>query len=75
MWTRAISPSFLGQTPDLVSWRRDQMIRAGFDGATASAFSRTAVDLHALIELVERGCPPHLGARIMAPLDLEPPTR
>ena len=30
-----------------------------------------AVDLHALIELVERGCPPPLAARIMAPLDHE----
>jgi hypothetical protein len=26
-------------------------------------------DLHALIELVERGCPCHLAVRILAPLD------
>ena len=26
-------------------------------------------DLHALIELVERGCPPELAVRILAPLD------
>jgi hypothetical protein len=25
--------------------------------------------LHALIELVERGCPPELALRILAPLD------
>jgi hypothetical protein len=26
-------------------------------------------DLHALIELVERGCPPALAVRILGPLD------
>jgi hypothetical protein len=26
-------------------------------------------DLHALLELVDRGCPPALAARILAPLD------
>jgi len=30
---------------------------------------RPGVDVHALIELVERGCPPDLAARILAPLD------
>jgi hypothetical protein len=29
------------------------------------------VDVHALLELVDRGCPPVLAARIMAPLDWE----
>jgi hypothetical protein len=28
-------------------------------------------DVHALIELVERGCRPDLAARILAPLDEE----
>jgi hypothetical protein len=31
------------------------------------------LDLHALIELIERGCPPGLAARILAPLDTERP--
>jgi hypothetical protein len=26
-------------------------------------------DLHRLVELVERGCPPELALRILAPLD------
>jgi hypothetical protein len=44
----------------------------GFDTALTEELSREhAVDLHALIELVERGCPPPLAARIMAPLDHE----
>jgi hypothetical protein len=29
------------------------------------------MDLHALIGLVERGCPPPLAARILAPLEHE----
>jgi hypothetical protein len=31
----------------------------------------TAFDLHALLELVDRDCPPALAARIVAPLDSE----
>jgi hypothetical protein len=27
------------------------------------------MDLHAMIELLERGCPPRLAARILAPFD------
>jgi hypothetical protein len=29
------------------------------------------VDLHDLLNLIDRGCPPHLAARILAPLDRE----
>ena len=55
---------------ELNDWRRDQLRRAGFDRDLADriAAERTT-DLHALIELVERGCPPELAARILAPLD------
>jgi hypothetical protein len=53
-----------------VAWRRARLRRAGFDTALTEELSHEcAVDLHALIELVERGCPPALAARIMAPLD------
>jgi hypothetical protein len=30
------------------------------------------IDLHALLELIDRGCPPELAARIMAPLTDRP---
>jgi hypothetical protein len=30
------------------------------------------VDVHALIELVERGCRPELAARIAVPLEVDP---
>jgi hypothetical protein len=55
--------------PQVVEWRCSQLRRAGFPAALAG---RTAgdrrLDLHALIELVERGCPPGLALRILAPL-------
>ncbi|MGH2986097.1 MAG: hypothetical protein ACRDLO_05350 [Solirubrobacterales bacterium] len=55
---------------DLTGWRRQQLVRAGFDPELAAAAAAACgVDLHALIELVERGCPPPLAARILAPLD------
>ncbi|HEX2502499.1 MAG TPA: hypothetical protein VHK00_01040 [Miltoncostaeaceae bacterium] len=54
----------------MVAWRRDRLVAAGFDPRLARALARDrAVDLHALIELTERGCPPETAARILAPLD------
>jgi hypothetical protein len=57
---------------EIVAWRRKRLRQAGFDNRLAEQLSREcAVDLHALIELVERGCPPPLAARILAPLEHE----
>lgn len=54
----------------VVDWRRVCLLGAGFDLPLAEEFAHTrTVDLHALLELVERGCPPELAARILAPLD------
>jgi hypothetical protein len=56
-----------------VGWRRRRLMRAGFDRGLADALARDPrSDLHALLELVDRGCPPRLAARILAPLDAEP---
>jgi hypothetical protein len=57
---------------DVVAWRCARLRQAGFDTELAEQLSRECgVDLHALIELVERGCPPPLAARILAPFDHE----
>jgi hypothetical protein len=54
----------------VVAWRAERLEAAGFDDALAWSLARDcAIDLHALIELVERGCPPPLAARILAPLE------
>jgi hypothetical protein len=57
----------------VVRWRREQLAEAGFSLPLAARVANDArYDLHALIELVERGCPPELAARILAPLEQEP---
>lgn len=57
---------------DVSAWRREHLLRAGFDEVLAARLAGNyAIDLHALLELVERGCRPHLAARILAPLDEE----
>ena len=54
----------------VAAWRRRQLAEAGFPQRLASALGADErVDVHALIELVERGCLPELAARILAPLD------
>ena len=54
----------------LVGWRREMLQRSGFGVELASCLATDPlIDLHALIELVERGCPPTLAVRILAPLD------
>jgi hypothetical protein len=51
------------------SWRCKQLAEAGVPRALARQVAQDPVyDLHALIELVERGCPPALAVRILAPL-------
>jgi len=75
MWSRARDASAEGglepkPRDDQITWRQQQLIRAGFDDdLAASIAAEHAIDLHALIELVERGCAPELAARILAPLD------
>lgn len=57
---------------ELVRWRREQLVDSRFPLPLAARLAKDArYDLHVLIELVERGCPPHLAARIVAPLDGE----
>jgi hypothetical protein len=57
---------------DVASWRRRRLRAAGFEpGLAESVAHDCAMDLHALLSLVDRGCPPDLAARILAPLDTE----
>jgi hypothetical protein len=55
---------------DVFAWRRAQLVEAGFPQGLATRIAANGhYDLHALIELVERGCAPHLAVRILAPLE------
>ena len=54
----------------LRDWRRRRLAAAGFAQDLAGALAdEPAVDLHELLVLLDRGCPPALAARILAPLE------
>jgi hypothetical protein len=58
-----------GPPVDVVAWRRCRLLEAGFPAELAEQLAGAAVDLHALLQLVDRGCAPELAARILSPLD------
>jgi hypothetical protein len=57
---------------EVITWRHERLAESGFPSPLASDLARDPrFDLHALIELAERGCSPELAVRITAPLDAE----
>lgn len=55
---------------NVTSWRRDRLVEAGFPLPLATRLARDPrYDLHALIGLVEDGCPRELALRILAPME------
>ena len=70
MSARRIRPDEIGPGAEIERWRRHQLLAAGFAPDLAAELAGSAaVDLHGLLHLVDRGCPPVLAARILAPLD------
>jgi hypothetical protein len=54
----------------ILAWRRARLVDGGFSSPLAARLAgATRYDLHALIELTERGCAPELAVRILAPLE------
>ena len=54
---------------EAIRWRQRSLLEAGFPAdlaATVAADLR--LDLHSVLELVDRGCPPELAIRILTPL-------
>jgi hypothetical protein len=67
MWTQTTTGA---DRRNVAEWRRRQLLDTGFPAALATKIADDPRhDLHALIELVERGCPPEVAARILAPLE------
>lgn len=56
-------------TPDaseVLRWRLDQLVDAGYDAESASSLAdRGYVGLHVAVELVRNGCPPATALRIL----------
>ena len=58
-----------GPPLDVRAWRRCRLLEAGFPAALAALVAADPrVDLHALLQLVDSGCPPGLAVRIAGPL-------
>ena len=54
---------------DVLAWRSDVLRHAGCEPGLAWDLAADGdVDLHDLLNLIDRGCPPELAARILAPL-------
>jgi hypothetical protein len=65
----AHSPCSSGPPTDVEAWRRCRLLEAGFSATLAEAVAaEPRFDLHALLQLVDRGCPTELAVRIVAPL-------
>jgi hypothetical protein len=57
----------------VVAWRARRLREAGLPRDLAEVVAADcAYDLHALLELVDRGCPAELAVRILAPLEGDP---
>jgi hypothetical protein len=54
----------------VIAWRIARLRERGFSPQLAEQLAHDGRhDLHALLELVDRGCPAELAVRILAPLD------
>ena len=70
MSTRRSTADPVSPFSPVAEWRRERLIAAGFAADLALRLAEDcAIDLHAVLELVDRDCPPELAARILAPLD------
>jgi hypothetical protein len=57
-------------SPVVLEWRHRRLLAAGFAPEAAARLAEDwRIDLHAVLELIDRGCPPPVAARIRAPLD------
>ena len=58
------------QPSGIVSWRREQLLRAGLPPAVATTVASIPLyDVHEVVTLIGRGCAPELAIQILAPLE------
>jgi hypothetical protein len=58
----------------VTAWRLRRLLESGFDESLAAWVAETpGVDLHAVLTLVDRGCPPETAIRILGPFGVTIP--
>lgn len=67
MKPRPTTPEAVAPVSPVVEWRRGRLVGAGFAAELAAELAQDCgIDLHALLDLTDRGCPPDLAARILS---------
>lgn len=52
--------------PDaVVSWRLHVLLQTGYPVKVAERIARSDADLHRAVEMLKRGCAPHMAERIL----------
>jgi hypothetical protein len=70
MSTRRDGEPASAQSVAVVTWRTERLTAAGLPAALARSIAADCgYDLHALLSLVDDGCPAELAMRIIAPLE------
>jgi len=47
------------------AWRLHVLLKAGYPLRVAERIAKSPADLHQAVEMLDRGCTPHVAARIL----------
>ena len=55
----------MGTSPEVEAWRLHVLLQAGYPLKVAERIAAADTDLHVAVKILERGCAPHMAARIL----------
>ncbi|HEU0193417.1 MAG TPA: hypothetical protein VFQ71_04420 [Gaiellales bacterium] len=53
------------QAAEVEAWRLHVLLQAGYPLRVAERLAKSRADLHVAVEILDRGCTPHMAARIL----------
>ena len=53
------------QAAQVEAWRLHVLLRAGYPLRVAERLAKSQADLHTAVDILQRGCTPHMAARIL----------
>jgi hypothetical protein len=53
------------QAAQVEAWRLHVLLRAGYPLRVAERLAKSQADLHTAVDILHRGCTPHMAARIL----------